>query len=221
MSAILIPEVLLNNSLNSIIKLIRTDLLKNAADETKTILYKLLGEDEEGAVFKMNNYIFYKQAKKIFSNPQNLSINLGYNPEAAKIISLHILLPSESSVPTSLGSDEGYMENETENTFTQLFKSTYQIMITSDNSSETMVVYSVLKAMLIAITPHLETMGLRIPEVSGNDIVMQNEYAVASIFHKVLNISFTYELTVPQLYACEIAKSFKYQFNVNDYVDEK
>ena len=51
-------------------------------------------------------------------------------------------------------------------------------------------------------------MGLRIPKFSGNDIVMQDDLSPVPIFHKVLNINFKYEHTVPQLLQQEIAKQF-------------
>lgn len=216
MSGILLPEIVIYNTLESIVKLLRDDLKKNKDNEQESILYKILGVDEEGQPIQMNMYNYFKQAKKIVSLPQNLSVNFGYNQEVAKIISLHILLPSETAEST-IGEDEGYLDEGIysdakkvgiQPKFTQLFDSTYQIMITSNNSSEVNVVYNILKSMLLMIVPHLELIGLRIPKFSGNDIVMQDDLSPVPIFHKVLNINFKYEHTVPQLLQQEIAKQF-------------
>lgn len=220
MSGILLPEIVIYNTLESIVKLIRTDLQENAGSEEETILYKILGVDEEGNSIKMNLYNYFAQAKKMFLSPQNLSVNFGYNQEVAKIISMHILLPSEQGEST-IGSDEGYIEDEilndsgekisTQQYYTQLYNCTYQIMITSNNSSEVNVVYNVMKSMLLMLVPHLELMGIRIPSLSGNDIMMQDDLTPIPLFHKVLNLTFKYEHNVPQILAKKIAKKFYFQ----------
>lgn len=225
MSGILLPEIVLYNTLESIVNLLRKDLKENAANENETILYKILGVDEEGKPIKMNLYNYFVQAKKMILTPQNLSVNFGYNQEVAKIISMHILLPSEQGEAT-IGEDEGYIEEdiykgdekvEKQPYFTQTYNCTYQIMITSNNSSEVNVVYNVLKSMLLMLVPHLELMGLRIPTLSGNDIVMQDDLTPIPLFHKVLNLSFRYEHNVPQLLRQDIAKRFFFEMHAIDY----
>lgn len=208
--SIVIPELIIYNALESIIKYIRTDLA-NRAEEKDTMLYKLLGENIDNKPMRMNRWNFFHQAKKIFNDKNNLSVNFGYNFEVAKIISLHIILPSEQAAESAIGQDEGYgatgYEKEPEESyFTQNFNSNYQVMITSNNSSEVMTVYHILKSFLLMIVPHLEIMGLRLNKFSGNDIMFRDEMMPNGIFHKVLNISFNYELKVPQIISNEIIK---------------
>ena len=215
MIGILLPEVTIYNTLVSIVKLLRNDLSSELEDKN-TILYKILGIDEDGNVIKMNLYNYFLQAKKILSYPDNLSVNFGYNQKVAQHISLHILLPSEQS-SSSIGEDEGYIQEDvlqdnikiaTQNYFTKLFECTYQIMITSNNSSEVNIVYNILKAMLLMLVPQLELNGIRLPNISGNDIVMQDDLSPVPIFHKVINLSFRYEFNVPQLVQQQVAKNF-------------
>lgn len=210
MECIIMPEVVIYKALESIIRYIRTDLSKAEKDED-TILYRLLGEDIDGNPLRMNRWNFFKQAKKIFTDNQNLSVNFGYNYEVAKIISLHIILPSEEAAESAIGQDEGYQvypdgEDRAFEGFTQNFRSNYQIMITSNNSSEVLTVYHVLKSTLLMIFPHLEIMGLRLNKLSGNDVYFKDDMMPNGIFHKVLNLSFNYELRVPQLISQEIIK---------------
>lgn len=229
MSGILLPEIVIYNTLESIVRLLRQDLKDNVDDETNSILYKILGVDEEGKPIKMNLYNYFVQAKKMINTPQNLSVNFGYNQEVAKMISMHILLPAEQGKAT-IGEDEGYIEDEimdengkkkaTQQYFTQMYNCTYQIMITSNNSSEVNVVYNILKSMLLMLVPHLELMGIRIPSLSGNDIMMQDDLTPVPIFHKVLNLSFEYEHNVPQLVVQEVAKRFFFQMRMIDYNDD-
>lgn len=225
MSGILLPEVVIFNTLESIVKLLRDDLIQNPDTDSNTILYKILGLDEEGKTIKINLYEYFKQAKRMFLKPDNLSVNFGYNQKVANMISMHILLPAEQGRST-IGEDEGYIEEDiieggiktsTQPYFTQIYDCTYQIMITSNNSMEVNVVYNILKSMLLMLTPHLELMGLRIPVLSGNDIIMQDDLIPNPIFHKVINLSFTYEHNVPQLLRNEVAKRFYVIMNAVDY----
>lgn len=211
MESIIMPEVIIYNALESIISCVRKDLSEKEND-TSTMLYMLLGENIDGKPMKMNRWNFFKQAKSIFKDEQNLSVNFGYNFEVAKIISLHIILPSEEAAESAIGQDEGYGDEIDDNGnlnrfFTQNFRSNYQIMITSNNSSEVLTVYHILKSILLMIFPHFELMGLRLNKISGNDVLFRDEMMPNGIFHKVLNLSFNYELKVPQSVANEIIKN--------------
>lgn len=223
---ILLPEFVIQRTLVTIVKMLRDDLEENRGDETQSLLYKILGLDEQGQALKLNLYDVFKQAKKIVQTKQNLSVNFGYNQEVANIISMHILLPSEQGSMT-IGADEGYLEDDifdddgnkigVQQYYTQTYESTYQIMITSNNSAEVNVVYNILKSMLLMLVPHLELMGLRLPTLSGNDIVMQDDLVPVPIFHKVLNLSFKYEHNVPKLTQERIAKQFYVTMRMIDF----
>lgn len=223
---ILLPELVIHRTLVTIVKMLRDDMEENKSNETQSLLYKILGVDEQGQALKLNLYDVFKQAKKIVQTEQNLSVNFGYNQEVANIISMHILLPSEQGSMT-IGADEGYLEDDilddnenkigVQQYYTQTYESTYQIMITSNNSAEVDVVYNILKSMLLMLVPHLELMGLRLPTLSGNDIVMQDDLVPVPVFHKVLNLSFKYEHNVPKLTQERIVKQFYVTMRMIDF----
>lgn len=219
---ILLPEFVIHKTLVAIVEMLRADLAKHAADDTQSLLYKILGTDEQGQPLQLNLYNVFKQAKKIIQTKNNLSVNFGYNQEVAQIISLHILLPSEQG-KMAIGADEGYLSDDivedgkkvrVQNYYTQMYDATYQIMITSNNSAEVNVVYNILKSMLLMLVPQLELMGLRLPTLSGNDVVMQDDLVPVPLFHKVINLSFTYEHNVPQMVQQLVAKNFYYQWRM-------
>jgi len=220
MNAITIPEIIIYNTLETIKKVLKDDIVENVADSKKSILYRMLGENSDGQPIRLNNYNYFEQAKRIFSKTQFLSVNFGYNFQVAKDLSLNIMLPAESSCDSSIGLGEGYItETETDSvgneikreTLTQMMESNYQIMISGDNSSEVSVVYNVLKSMLLILSPHLELLGLRLPKISGNDVMMQDDLIPVAVFHKVLNLSFKYELTVPKTVCDEVIKNFVFK----------
>ena len=219
---ILLPEFVIHKTLVAIVEMLRADLAEHAADDTQSLLYKILGTDEQGQPLQLNLYNVFKQAKKIIQTKNNLSVNFGYNQEVAQIISLHILLPSEQG-KMAIGADEGYLSDDivedgektrVQNYYTQMYDATYQIMITSNNSAEVNVVYNILKSMLLMLVPQLELMGLRLPTLSGNDVVMQDDLVPVPLFHKVINLSFTYEHNVPQIVQQLVAKNFYYQWRM-------
>lgn len=224
MESIIMPEVIIYNALESIISCVRKDL-REKEEDASTMLYRLLGENIDGKPMKMNRWNFFKQAKSIFTDEQNLSVNFGYNFEVAKIISLHIILPSEEAAESAIGQDEGYGDEIDDNGnlnrfFTQNFRSNYQIMITSNNSSEVLTVYHILKSMLLMIFPHLELMGLRLNKISGNDVLFRDEMMPNGVFHKVLNLSFNYELKVPQSVVNEIIKNIVFSGRILNRYEE-
>ena len=66
------------------------------------------------------------------------------------------------------------------------------------------------------LVPQLELMGLRLPTLSGNDVVMQDDLVPVPLFHKVINLSFTYEHNVPQMVQRLVAKNFYYQWHITE-----
>ena len=218
MQGTLFPDIILCRTLESIVKLLRENLIANSKSDEETILYKIIGVDEEEKPLKWNFVNFYKQAKKIILDENNLSVNFGYNLETSTPICMHIILPSEQG-KMCIGADEGYLyERDEEGNYqlyhTEMYETTYQIMITSTNSTEVTIVYHIIKSMLLMLVDHIDLMGLRNPTLSGNDIVMQDDLTPVPIFHRVLNVSFTYEHNVPKLIKDNIAKSFIYQYRL-------
>ena len=220
MQGTLFPDIILCSTLESIVKLLRENLIANSKSDEETILYKIIGVDEEEKPLKWNFVNFYKQAKKIILDENNLSVNFGYNLETSTPICMHIILPSEQG-KMCIGADEGYLsERDKEGNYqlyhTEMYETTYQIMITSTNSTEVTIVYHIIKSMLLMLVDQIDLMGLRNPTLSGNEIVMQDDLTPVPIFHRVLNVSFTYEHNVPKLIKDNIAKSFIYQYRLLD-----
>ena len=220
MQGTLFPDIILCRTLESIVKLLRENLIANSKSDEETILYKIIGVDEEEKPLKWNFVNFYKQAKKIILDENNLSVNFGYNLETSTPICMHIILPSEQG-KMCIGADEGYLsERDKEGNYqlyhTEMYETTYQIMITSTNSTEVTIVYHIIKSMLLMLVDQIDLMGLRNPTLSGNDIVMQDDLTPVPIFHRVLNVSFIYEHNVPKLIKDNIAKSFIYQYRLLD-----
>lgn len=212
------PEVVLYDLLNNIIKLLRTDITQHpGVDESNSLLYRIMGLNEQGNPMRLNYYNFFKQARKILMTKDNLKVYYGYNLSTTTGVDICILLPSEQG-KTAVGADEGYLQTDegeqgaetVQNYNVQTFESNYQLMITSNNSMEVLTVYTLLKSALLMLIDQLELYGFRNPHFSGQDIVMQEDLIPVPLFHKVLNIEFTYEHVVPQAIQAELVKGLTF-----------
>lgn len=93
--ALILPEVIIARVLTAIVKMIRDDIALATPQEVRnTILFQLLGENEDGQPIHMNAYNYFRQAVKIFSNPANLEVHLGYNAQVTTALAVHIICPA-------------------------------------------------------------------------------------------------------------------------------
>lgn len=201
--AILIPEVIIYKTLNSVLDIIRQDYSDNI-DKKKTILYYLFGEDTEGSPLSFNNFEFFTQAVEIIvgSNEKKRMIQtaLGYNMSRLQIPTIHIMLPSESPINSPIGMNLGYQEeivdnskNETIEVYTMDSQVTYNLLITSDNYHEVLVIYQFLKGIFTSIKNQLEMKDLQNVTFGGSDLNFSEELVPPNIFHRNFNLQFTYD----------------------------
>lgn len=209
----IVPEVIIYNLLNSILKLVKDDFAKESEEDT--ILYDFFAKGENNQDLAFENFNFLYQAKEIFIE-KTPSINIGYNLEVAAMPSVHILLPSENGNNLMIGADEGYQDfkQKSDGTsfkkiFTQSFESVYNLLITSENSMQVIMLYNFLKYCLISLNAELELAGLRLPKLSGQDLNMQSNLIPTHIYHRSLLFSFLYEINVESLFYEKFIKNFK------------
>lgn len=216
----IIPEVILYNTLNGILAVIREDY-SQAANKTKTILHSLLDRDDNDDQLSIESYNYLKQGVHIFTqtpaSQRQIKAFIGYNPAVAGLPSLHILLPSESDMPSGISHEYDTYEQAENGSFgitnyddatDTLTKSitynntaTYNVMITSDNSSEVVLIYHVLKACFSMFEGELGVRGLMNIRIGGGDISMQSDLVPANIFHRNMSISFEYANEIKKPYS--------------------
>ena len=120
----------------------------------------------------------------------------------------------ESHVPYVFKSDsEGQEDLDFEDffspVFSQSFSTTYNLLISSENSLEVLMIYNFLKASFLSLHEHLELYGFQNLKMGGNDIQMQQDLVPTNIYHRSLTISFDYEMIIPSFYKTKLAKDFK------------
>lgn len=194
-----LPEFTLRKILESGIEYIKEDLANFS--EKDTILYHLFGEEIDE-----NEINLYDEAKKIFTRKNNderlLKVRLFFNRSKANTPSIHITSPSETDGPNGIGVDEDYEEQilsedgtETYPVYTRAFNTTFNLMITSDSQTETLIIFHTFKAFLISIIDTLELNGLRNVKFSSGDLNLNEELAPPHIFVKYIGITFFHEVS--------------------------
>lgn len=207
------PELVIYNFLNTVQKIMKDDWESNV-NKDNTLLANLFKKDRDGKDIEIETYNYFEQAQRIIIK-SGLQINLGYNSEVSKMGCVHILLPSESSDAVGIGGDEGYqgykeeVNGEFSPIFTQRFNTTYNLLISSENALEVVVIYHFLKACFLSMHDNLELYGFQNLKMSGNDITMQTDLVPTHIFHRSLTLSFGYEMIIPKLYKQKLASAFK------------
>jgi hypothetical protein len=209
MSLVLIPEIVLLDTINRALKIIRKDY-NDQTDKTKTWLSIMF----QGLTF--DGYNYYDQIVSILittpKSPRHFQGDLMFNNKKESVPSFHIALASESpngdgdSLGLSEQSDQDIIydgnideEDSTQNTPTQIrevykrrTQTNYNIVITSDNSQEVVVLYHVMKAIFIASVTHLSLKGIQNITFGGQDIQPYRE-VTPSLYMRSLNLGVQYE----------------------------
>jgi hypothetical protein len=212
-----IPEILLFNIIKAILQTIREDLANNI-DEKNTLFYKLF----YGTKFNDINLDFYANAKDIFSrdksHPRYLDLRMFFNADRAEIPTIHLNLPSESDIGGGIGVDAGYNGTNYDpinktifQNHTRSFNSVYNIIITSDNSDEVLIIYHALKAFMVSMLDIIDLNGLRNPKLGGADLQINPELIPPHVFIRAISLNCFYELTVPSLIKEKIIRKIRLQ----------
>lgn len=205
---ILIPEILIHTSLKNLIEFIREDYNTNISDPTKSLLYKLFDTN------KLERYLMAEQAVSLLitktDNPRHLDINLFFNAKRAHIPTIHITLPSESEKNNAINVSEGFRDtiyntDDTYNTtFNRRFVSKTNIIITSDNSNEVVLLFHLVKNLLISLNAHFNMLGLELPKLSGGDIQINQELVPINFFTRAIGLEYEYDVEAQNLFKSEI-----------------
>ena len=206
------PELVLHRTIQFILDSLEKDT--KTSNDSEMILHDIFGKDSRGLNSSILDFNFFTQAKKIFLEHKP-KVYFGFNPQPAELPAIHIILPGETGKPLTIGADQGYQESEIDShgvsdVFTEVFQSNYQVVVTSDNSTEVILIYNVLKFMFLSLVDHWEMSGLRLPVISGQDINLQGDIAPPNIYHRALGFSFEYEVEANSIFYKKMIQKLKF-----------
>lgn len=211
MALLTIPEFQLKKIVDAILLYIRTDYNANGDDSH---LAKLVNGIVDSKID------VYNQAKEIFINrygksDKELRCNYFFNSQRASIPTIHIMLSEDNKGMDGIGVDEGYNDTvydlvlkTTNNVYNRAFDSVMSLVITSDNSFETIIIYHILRSCLVSVFNDLQFAGIQNPKLSGGTLNINPELVPLSIFYQVINIGYFYDVPAPSIFTNETYADF-------------
>lgn len=229
---IIIPDLALEKLISSAIKFLKIDYdtqVTENGDEKTSYLYYLTHN------VGVQRISFFEEAKDIFFNTdpksnKKVSISLGW-PEtikhASNVIITHV---GEDYADNALGVDQGvniYEEYVPENytpseetnawreTYARRYRANFRIIITGDNTNETLIIYHILKSILISFegTQHLQYIGFQNCKIEGGDIEIRAEN-IPNRFAKSIKFSFDYTFRTPSIHRSKYWNNLVFQERV-------
>lgn len=212
---ITIPEIIFKDTLTQYLKVIRDDYASQS-DKQNSLLYQIF-ED-----LKLDRYGLFEQGETVIvgagDSPRRLEVNLGFNTERTAIPTIHILLRNDQrSDGNSIGYGEGdlggsngfYIVDEPNSNFKQTYnrryKSTYDLLITSDNINEVLLIYHFFRSSIFSLSSHFEAKGIHQLSISGNDININTDIIEKAYMRSII-ISFEHEVGSPQLFTNSVIR---------------
>lgn len=176
------------------------------ANITQDYLYKLFG----GMTFGDSSYQYFENAVALFlkreDNPRKIACNVFFNKDRQGLPTIHIAMNSDYiGEGNGLGFDPGESYNslqgcyQIEETYTRTYSSRFNIIFTSDNTFEVILMYNVIKAFFQGNYHLLELNGLMNVKFSGNDIILTDYLISPNIYSRAFMIDCLYEFTAPKL----------------------
>lgn len=205
---IFIPEDKLFFFIKYIVNYIKVDY-EQKVDKNETLLY-IWFHRSENDLLGVEQMDWYNQAVELFtrdnSHPQKLNIRMHFDADRASIPTIHLNLPSEQTNFNGIGVDKGYqiggvdeLQREFYEINTRAFSSTFQLIISSDNENEVLIIYHSLRAGIISMLDILDVNGIRDPKLGGQDLQFNPMIVPPHIFTRAISISFFYEVDVPSV----------------------
>lgn len=207
-----IPEIQILKIIKGIVSYIEADYRSKLLEEVP----------EESFLFKVFNGIaldkfdFYQQAISFFirneDHPRKINIRLFFDSEKANLPTIHLNLPSERPSFEGMSGDVGYQDpvfkvveeqgetpvHQFQDVITRTYESSYNIIFTSDNTFEVLLMYYAVKAGLQAFFKSVSVSGFDNIKIGGGDLTLNSDLVPVHIFARLLTISFNYETSVPE-----------------------
>jgi len=204
------PEVELYKYIKGVVEVLRKDAIDNPNNSFI---------DRHFKNYTAGRYDFAREIKSVIIRPETtdnfLDVRLFFDAKRANIPTIHVTLPFEKggNKVDGVGTDEGY-ENRRESAegsyrnFTRTFATSYNIVVSTSNSLETIGLYRVLQAALVQYTESMAVHGFNNLKISGGELQLHPDVIPHGVFLRSINLDFDYQLTVEKMLPDSYLKDF-------------
>lgn len=199
----LIPILKVKKFVDLLLAFIKADF-ENAIDKENSFLYRVLGDNVD------NGWDFYKQGVEVFTKRGNdvrqLETRLLFDRSRAGLPTIHVREPAKNPGNfDGIGflSDEIYVneDDSISSVARKTFRSNFELMITSGNSLECVMIQEVLESAMLASLDSLTISFFELINFSSKELMMNSDTERSGIFIKTIELSVSYEKTgIPKLY---------------------
>jgi hypothetical protein len=200
---LLVPEVTLRKILDGLLLHIRQDYAKHTAEPEKSLIYRYFG----GINDHKKDYL--ADAVDLFTRESDharfIETRMFFDASRGVVPTIHITMPSDQVGQNSIGVGESgeaaYVTTVGTDVFVDYerrFDTQYHIVCTSDNHSEVLMMYYLVRAGLISILDTLSLAGLENAKLSGQELKINPDLVPNHIFMRSIGLSFSYEEKVPR-----------------------
>ena len=200
---LLIPEQQLKLVLDYILKYFQDDY-NNAVDKEDSYLFALFGGIK-------GKFDYYTNAVELFNrrsdHPRAIETHFFLNRERFGVPTIHITLSENSAGPNGIGYDRNFDGQQYapkgdilnfRETGSRAFNTRFQLVFTSDNTFEVLMLYYAINAALIGNIHLLELNGIRLPSLGGADIILNDHLTPPNIYSRALMIDCFFDVVAPQ-----------------------
>ena len=215
-----IPILKVKKFVDLLIEFVKTDY-EDKTDKTKSFLYRVLSDNTS------DGWDFYQNGIEIFvrgdDDKRKLETRLMFDRSRAGLPTIHVREPAKNK-----GSFDGIgffddeivvnepVDEETPSTISstarKTFNSQFDIMITSGNSLECVLIQEVLESAMLASLDTLTIPFFELVDFTSKELMMSDETERNQLFIKSITLNIQYQKDgIPKLYTEENIK--KIQFN--------
>lgn len=166
-------------------------------------LFQLFGNQSFG-----DGYDYFSNARELLlktkDNPRKINCNIFFNRDRQGLPTIHIGLNQDIlGEGNGLGFDPSVQLDDEEEIYrdahTRTFSARFNIISTSDNTFEVLIMYNVLRSLFQGNPQLLQKAGLCNPKLTGQDLILTDYLMPSNIYARGLILDCLYEVTVPSL----------------------
>lgn len=197
-----IPIIRLKKVLDGLLNLLIANQASISIPTDEKFLYRLFYGNVVG------KYDCYTQAAALISRDQDedrrLETRMVFDPSRAQMPTIHIHIPADNqgrinSSGLGIGSTPYLNDDDTINQkYSRSFIGQYDLIITSINPLETLIIYEILMSLLIAGKDTLDYYFASY-NFAGKDLLPNNDIMPPNVFMKAVTMKIDYNRNIPSL----------------------
>lgn len=185
--------------------------------EQKSLLFQLLGFNQHGNINYFNTMRDLIANRYSEESKRKFPIKMGFDFNENEMPMLNLVLPNEEPYLKQVGTEGGVHVRGDETQMpenAQGSMSMYNLVVSSNNMNEVVVIYTALKAIMLSGIDQFSLRGLIDIEFSGRDLTMDYELKPLAFHHRTIGMRFGYEQYAPSLKEYIKATAVEYQGTV-------